>query len=188
MSSLSGSYRLGPDNATLTVRTGTAGAAAKLGHSLEIRVTTWSAQLDLGEDPDAISLSLEVDSHSLRVIDGQGGPKALTDEDRPRIESTISDMIFKGREITFRSSGAREDGSGGVHVHGELNLLGTTGPAEFTLRIDGDGHLSAVAEVAQTAFGIEPYSAMRGALKVKDEVELSVEGTLPPPAPASTDS
>lgn len=181
MSSHSGTYTLGPDNATLTVRTGTDGVMAKAGHSLEIRVAAWSAQLELGEDPAATTLSLEVDSHSLSVIDGVGGPKALTDEDKVKIAQRIDEKIFRGREIRFRSTGAHADGSSSVHVHGELNLLGATGPAQFTLGIDADGHLSAVTKVAQTAFGIEPYSAMMGALKLADEVEISVDGTLPRP-------
>ncbi len=179
MSSPSGSYTLGPDNATLTVRTGTAGAMAKAGHNLEIRVGAWSAQLELGDDPTAMALSLEVDSSSLSVLSGHGGPKALSDDDKVKIKKTIDDKMFKGREISFRSSGAHADGAGDLHVHGELNLLGTTGPAEFTLKIAENGQLSAVTEVAQTAFGIEPYSTMLGALKVRDEVEIAVDGRLP---------
>ena len=179
MSSHSGSYTLSPDNATLTVRTGTAGAMARAGHNLEIRVGAWSAELTLGEDPAATVLTLEVDSHSLSVISGAGGPKALTDDDKVRIKKTIDDKIFKGREITFRSTSAHEDGSGGLHIHGELTLVGSTGPAQFTLKLGDDGHLNAVTEITQTAFGIDPYSAMLGALKVKDEVEIAVDGTLP---------
>lgn len=181
MSPRSGHYSLGPDNATLTVRTGTAGAMAKAGHNLEIRVAAWSAQLQLGDDPGATSLSLEVDSRSLSVISGAGGPKALTDDDKVKIKRTIDDKMFKGREITFRSAAAHQDPSGGLRIHGELNLLGRTGPAEFTLKLADDGHLSAVTEIAQTGFGIEPYSTMLGALKVKDEVEIAVDGTLPVP-------
>jgi polyisoprenoid-binding protein YceI len=174
-----GSYTLGPDNATLMIKTGTAGVMAKAGHSLDIRVAAWSAQIELGEDLAAIELSLQVDSHSLNTIDGTGGPKALTDEDKVKIDQRIDEKIFQGREISFRSTGAHADGSGSVHVHGELNLLGTTGPADFTLTIDEGGHLTAATEVAQTAFGIEPYSAMMGALKLADEVEISFNGTLP---------
>ena len=40
-----GSYTLGPEQATLTVRTGKGGAAAKAGHNLQIEVTSWSAAL-----------------------------------------------------------------------------------------------------------------------------------------------
>ena len=38
-----GRYRLGRDNATLSVLTERAGAAAKAGHDLVIRVTSWEA-------------------------------------------------------------------------------------------------------------------------------------------------
>ena len=38
--------RLGPENGTLTVRTGRGGAAAKAGHDLVIEVERWSATLD----------------------------------------------------------------------------------------------------------------------------------------------
>ncbi len=181
MPSHSGSYSLGPDNATLTVRTGVAGAMAKAGHNLEIQVAGWSAQLELDEDPAATSLALEVDSRSLQVINGHGGPKPMTDDDRARIAQNITDKVLKGGEISFHSTTVHEDASGGLHVHGQLNLMGTTGPAEFTLKIDDDGHLSAVTEIVQTAFGIEPYSAMLGALKVRDEVEIGVDGRLPRP-------
>jgi polyisoprenoid-binding protein YceI len=179
MSSHSGSYSLGPDNATLTVRTGRTGAAAKAGHNLEIRVSSWSAKLELGEDPSATALTLEVDSRSLKVLAGSGGMQALGDDDKANIETTIDDEVFKGGEIAFRSSAAHDDGNGGLHVHGELNLLGKTGPAEFTLKIADDGSFSGAAEVVQTQFGIKPYSALFGTLKLKDEVEIDVAGTLP---------
>jgi polyisoprenoid-binding protein YceI len=179
MSSHSGRYNLGPDNATLTVRTGRTGAAAKAGHNLEIRVAAWSAQLELDEDPAAVSLSLEVDSRSLKVLAGSGGMQALGDEDKANIETTINDEVFKAREIAFHSTSVHDDGSGGLHVHGELNLLGRTGPVEFTLAIAEDGHLSGSAEVVQTAFGIKPYSALFGTLKLTDEVKIEFDGRLP---------
>lgn len=154
---------------------------ARAGHSLEIRVNVWSAQLGLTDDPIASSLSLDIDSRSLSVIDGSGGPKPLTDEDRLKITETINDRILQGQQITFRSTSVRARGSDTLEVHGELTLLGRPGPVQFVLTIDGDGHLAATAQITQTAFGIEPYSAMRGALKVKDELLIEVDGQLPPP-------
>lgn len=174
-----GSYRLGPGDATLTVRTGTAGPMARAGHSLTIAVADWSAQLELSEDPAASSLSLTADSASLQVVDGHGGPKPLTDGDKPKIEATINDRILKRSRIEFRSSAVREEGDGSLWIEGELTLLGASGPAAFSLAIDDDRHLSGAATIAQTAFGIEPYSAMMGALRVSDEVTIEVDGRLP---------
>jgi len=49
----SGVHRLGPHNATLEVRTGRTGPAAKAGHDLVLHVTSWEATLEVGEDPAA---------------------------------------------------------------------------------------------------------------------------------------
>lgn len=180
MSSHTGSYSLGPDCATLKVKTGKTGAAAKAGHDLDIRVSTWSAQLELAADPGASSLSLSADSRSLRVLAGSGGMQSLGDDDRANIEKTIDDEVLKGGPISFRSTAVHAGaGAGMLHVHGELNLLGRSGPVEFALRIDDDGHFAAAATVVQTAFGMKPFSALFGTLKVSDAVEVSVDGTLP---------
>ena len=40
-----GTYRFGPDNGTLSVRTERTGAAAKAGHNLLLHVTAWEATL-----------------------------------------------------------------------------------------------------------------------------------------------
>ena len=44
-----------------------------------------------------------------------------------------------------------------------------------------DGEVSGSARIKQSRLGIKPYSALFGALKVADEVEVSVEATLPAP-------
>ena len=52
-----GTYRLGPDNATLSVRTERAGAAAKAGHDLLMHVTAWEATLVVGDGPADVAAS-----------------------------------------------------------------------------------------------------------------------------------
>ena len=183
MSSRTGSYALGPDSATLTVKTGKRGAASAAGHNLEIIVSVWSATLVLAADPAASKLSLTADSRSLRVIAGSGGMQALGEDDRLSIQQSIDDDVLKGGPISFESTkihsaadhgGAAED----LHVHGELNLLGHTGPLEFTLKLDDAGHLTGTATVVQTKFGLKPFSTLFGTLKVTDEVEVSFDGTV----------
>jgi len=65
----------GPHNATLTVHTTRAGAAAKAGHDLTILVERWHATLT--DD----GLVFEADSSSLKVIEGHGGISSLDDDD-----------------------------------------------------------------------------------------------------------
>ena len=49
MSIQAGTYRFGPDDGTLSVRTGRTGAAAMAGHNLLFHVTAWEATLMVGD-------------------------------------------------------------------------------------------------------------------------------------------
>lgn len=175
-----GTYKVGPDNATLQVKTGREGKAAKAGHDLVIDVTSWEATLDVGEDPGQVSLELDADPNSLRVREGIGGAKPLGDDDTSEIHGTIEDDVLKGEPIEFRSTEVEEAGDGDrLRVRGDLTTAGNSNPVEFELSVGSDGGISGSATVKQTDWGIEPYSALFGALKVKDEIEVVVEASLP---------
>ncbi len=176
-----GRYPLGRDNAKLSVLTERAGAAAKAGHDLVIRVTSWEAELVIAEDPAFSSMELTADATSLRVVKGTGGMQALREDDVDNIEQTINDEVLMRQDIRFRSTGVRTDPGGGVmHAEGDLTIVGVTQPIAFELVIDDAGALNASAVVTQTTWGMKPYSALFGALKVKDEVEVVLEGQLDP--------
>lgn len=172
-------HRLGPADATLSVRTGRLGAAAKAGHDLLIEVTSWQATLDVGTDPEETSVELTADATSLRVREGSGGMQALGSDDKANIEQTIDAEVLGRRDIAFRSTGAiaAPDGSS-LGVQGALTLAGTTHPIAFDLVLGDDGALSASAVVTQSEWGMKPYSALFGALKVADDVEVVLEGHL----------
>src|SRR5688572_19213595 len=104
MSLPAGTHTLGPENGTLSVRTGRTGAAAKAGHDLLIHVAAWEATLDVGEDPAQTSIELDVDPTSLRVREGTGGMQPLGRDDKASIETTIDDEVLKGQAIQFRST------------------------------------------------------------------------------------
>jgi polyisoprenoid-binding protein YceI len=165
-----GSHKLGPSDGTLSVRTGRTGAVAKAGHDLRLEVTAWEATVDAGR------IELTADATSLRVREGTGGMKALDDGDRANIETTIDDEVLKRAPIVFRSTQVDET-PGGLRVQGELTLLGRTAPIAFDVAVDG-GTLTTEATVKQTDFGIKPYSALFGALKVADEVKVELEARL----------
>jgi polyisoprenoid-binding protein YceI len=174
-----GTYRLGPDNSTLSVRTGRTGAAAMAGHNLLFHVTSWEATLVVG---DASAVELNADGGSLRVIEGTGGMQSLGEDDKIDIQKTIDDDVLKRQTVTFRSTQVQpSDGGNGLTVAGDLTLLGTTRPLTFDVAATEDGKLSAVAVIKQTDWRIKPYSALFGALKVVDDVEVSIDAS---PAPA----
>ncbi|HEX7301017.1 MAG TPA: YceI family protein [Solirubrobacteraceae bacterium] len=174
-----GTHKLGPENGTLSVRTSRTGAAAKAGHDLLIHVTAWEATLEVGEDAAPTSMALDADATSLRVREGTGGMQSLDDDDKANIQKTIDDDVLKRRGIQFRSTGVEPAGDGTIGVQGELTLGDKTGPVAFDLAVGDDGSLSGSAVVKQTDWGIKPYSALFGALKVADEVQVAIDAKLP---------
>ncbi len=175
MSLQAGTYRLGPGSGTLSVRTERTGAAAKAGHNLLIDVTAWEATLAVGAET---TMELTADPASLRVREGSGGMQSLGDDDKADIEKTIDAEVLEGQAITFRSTAVQGAG-GGFSVQGELTLAGATRPIAFELAAGDDGRLHAVAVVKQTDFGMKPYSALFGALKVADELQVELDAALP---------
>jgi hypothetical protein len=142
---MDGTY--GPHNATLTVRTGRGGAAAKAGHDLLIEVTRWEATV-AGD-----RVTVTADPRSLKVREGTGGMKALDEDDRRNIEQTIDDEVLKGQPIAYRD--------------GELELNGRRHPLSVALTETGGS-----ATIRQSDWGMKPYSALFGTLKVADEVSV----------------
>jgi hypothetical protein len=61
-----GVHRLGPDNASLRVKTYREGLAAKVGHDVVIEVTRWEATVELAES----KVELSADPRSLEVRGG----------------------------------------------------------------------------------------------------------------------
>jgi polyisoprenoid-binding protein YceI len=177
-----GTYRLGPEHGTLSVKTGRSGAAAKAGHNLLIYVTSWNATIVVAADPGASSAELEADGASLRVHEGHGGMQALGADDKASIVQSIDEEVLRRQGIVFHSTSARPTADGrGLHVEGELTIVGRTRPVAFALELDDRGTLVGGCVLKQSDWGIKPYSTLFGALKVVDEVEVAIESALPAP-------
>ncbi len=144
------------------------------GHNLLLHVTAWSASVTFADG--SASITLDADSSSLVVIEGSGGMQALGDDDRASIVQTIDEEVLRRASISFRSVVASRSPSG-VAVEGNLTIGATTRPAAFAVTVT-DGVIAASATIRQTNFGIKPYSTLFGALKVVDEVEVSLTGTI----------
>jgi polyisoprenoid-binding protein YceI len=153
--------------------------AQKVGHDLIIDVSEWAATVEVGDDGTPTSVSFEADPRSLDVLEGHRGVKPLTDSDRADIRSTIDEKILLGQPINF-SSNAVEVADGRLVVHGELTIAGSTRPATFELELGDDGRVTGTLPVTQSEWGIKPYRAFMGALKVRDTVEIVLDARLPP--------
>src|SRR5262249_28953323 len=175
-----GKHELGPEAGTIRVETKRQGAAAKAGHDLVLELGSWRGTLEAGQDGAPLTLELSADPASLHVIEGTGGVMALTEDDKVEIKRTIEDEVLGSQPIRFQSTKVEPfDDRLRLRVSGELTMNGNTHPLDFALKIGPDGRVSGQATVIQSDWGIEPYSGLFGALKVRDEVEVIAEASVP---------
>ncbi|MGH2840697.1 MAG: YceI family protein [Solirubrobacteraceae bacterium] len=168
-----GTHKIGPDNGTLTIKTGREGAAAKAGHDLTLEATSWDGTVDVGDSP---SVQLNVDPSGIEVREGKGGAKALDDGDKQDIKKSMSDKILGSSKISFESSEADLDSG---NVKGDLSVAGQSKPISIPLNVGDDGTVSGSVTLSQSDYGIKQFKALMGALKVADTVEVQIEAKLP---------
>jgi polyisoprenoid-binding protein YceI len=152
--------------------------AQKAGHDLVLDVTSWEATVTIDDD-GRCSVELNADPRSLHVREGHGGAKPLSDKDRADIRKNIDGKVLKGQAITFRCSDVSLNGAGTVPVTGEVTMAGTTRPVSFELEVGADGCVKGSVPLTQSEWGIKPYTALMGALKVRDDVEVVLDARLP---------
>jgi polyisoprenoid-binding protein YceI len=168
--------RFHQDNADVLVFIFKEGLLSAVAHDLKIRVTRFSIHVD--EETRAIEATF--DAASLRVVtamkDGAEAHGALSDSDRRKIEENIANDVLhatKFPEIRFSSTSVEEDEATGYRVRGQLTLHGKTHEVAFATRTDGEGQVAEV-KIHQPDFGVQPYSAMLGTLRVKSDVIVRV--------------
>jgi polyisoprenoid-binding protein YceI len=180
MAMASGRYRLGPDSGHLLLRTGREGLGSRVGHDLTIEVTDWSGQVDVPDTgPADATVTARIELASLTVREGTGGAKPLTDQDRRDIVDNARRTLGVDRHpaATFESQQVVVGSDGGT-IRGTLTLHGTAAPVEVRVTAVGPDRYRGSAVVRQTAYGIKPYSAFLGALKVRDNIEVEIDVDL----------
>lgn len=171
-----GRHQFGPENGRITLRTSRDGLVAQAGHDLRIDATRWSGELVVGADLSPTSLDVTVDLGALVVREGTGGIKPLTDRDKREIAVTARKVLAADRypDATFTATSFEPSGDGGT-ITGALALAGRSRPERLEVSQTAPGRYSATTYIRQTDFGIKPYSAFLGSLKVSDAVKVEVE-------------
>jgi len=181
MAILAGRHHLGTDRGRIVLTTLRDGLAAQAGHDLTIEAARWSGELVVGDDLAPASLEVQVDMGSLVVKEGTGGVKPLSDRDKREIAVTARKVLTADRhpEATFSASSFEPASGGGGVITGTLTLAGRSRPLRLSVVSPQPGEYRATTSVTQTDFGIRPYSAFLGSLKVRDSVGVQVEVSLP---------
>lgn len=154
---------------------------AKLAHDLILTATSWQGTLNVDADnPSASSASLAIDARSIEIIEASGGVKGLSDKDRRDIGKNIDEKVLqtdKYPELRFESTSV-SGSEPNFNVAGNMTIVGTTRPVNVALNVAGTT-VSAKTSISQKDFGIKPFSAMLGAIKLRDDVEFELTVELP---------
>ena len=167
----------GPDRAECLVYTFKEGLLSTVAHDLELRVTAFAIEVA----DDARSLEARFDARSLRVERNMhagrpGSPPSA--RDRETIEANIAGDVLEARdfpEIRFRSTAITREGTQAI-IEGTLTLHGRTRPITFRA-VEESGRWVTEVHLHQPDYGIRPYSALLGTLRVQPAVMVRV--TLP---------
>lgn len=162
------------------------GLLSPVAHDLKLRVGAFSIDLDQAPGKP-LSVKARFEASSVKVAcavrGGQEMEGSLSAKDRDEIDRSISQEVLESArhpEIRFESRSVTPE-VGGYRVEGTLTLHGVSRPLSFRVRT-AQGRHSIEIPLEQTDFGIKPYRALMGTLRIKSGV---VVRTWVPAAPAA---
>lgn len=160
-----------PDNARVEVLTFKEGLLSPMAHDLCIRVTAFDIEIEDGRVEGHFDLSSLIVVSALE--DGEENRGALSAGDKKKIQKAIrNDVLHTQRypECVFEADlHDLED----EQVAGELELHGEEGEITADVQTQ-DGGVCVSVKVHQPDFGIKPYSAMLGSLRIRPDVIIRV--------------
>jgi polyisoprenoid-binding protein YceI len=147
------------------------GLLSRLAHDLKLQVERFSIEVD----DETRRIDATFDPTSIQVVcarvDGRDDPSMLSAGDKKKIhDNVVKDVlrVKKHPEIRFQSTNVVARGEG-YAVDGTLHLHGKAHGLQASIRADGPRWLTEV-RLHQPDWGIKPYTAALGALKVKPDV------------------
>ncbi len=173
-------YTIDAKESSFWVFVGKSGFLSGLAHDHEIGVKSFTGRVVVPEAGAAGgALELDIDARSLVVLD-----KKVSEKDRTEIFNSMHQDVLesaKHQKITFKSvavSDVKQTGdnaysftlTGDLTLHGVTKRIATPVTATITPQ-----QLRAVGKytLKQTDYGVKPYSAAGGTIKVKNEVVVN---------------
>lgn len=167
------------DNAECFIYTFKEGLLSKVAHDLKLRVQRFEIRWEDGE------VKADFDPESIVVVNamkrGRDNPGALSTSDKAKVIENMRRDVLKTRRfptIQF-SAGSLSQSEQQVVINGYLELTGKQRPVRVVARRSGQ-HWDVEVPVHQPDFGIRPFKALMGAIKIKPQVKvvlrLPVEG------------
>lgn len=178
--------KLNPQTSTFLVHTQTEGLLSALAHKRTIEATQFSGTIIYNEEDLTKSrVELLIETQGLSPAD-----KTLSKGDREKITENMRDSIMADTFPTMHfGSQTVVPNSKGIRVAGDLRMKGNARRISLDValeKINNELRSSGEFKVRQTDFGIQPYSALLGTIRVADELRFEFRSscTLPQKEPA----
>ncbi len=163
-------------------------AATRLGHSHGIEGRLASGAFTLGGTGELVFDMTTFTADTAQARQYVGLPKAFAASDAQKVTANMrgGDVLDVGRfpkatltisEVT--PAGGQKAGEPGTYrVAGRFTLHGVTQPVAFDATVEapdrpGTLHVRGSFAIQQTAFGITPYSAVGGLVRIADQLDIS---------------
>jgi hypothetical protein len=148
------------------------GLLARAAHDLHLRLDAFTATLD-GEQ-----LNAEIplfDLHLLGPVEGGATrPERYDAARRAEVEATMRDQILRLHDHpTATFDGRATPRAGGFGVDGTFHLAGARAPLTFAVCTENGVH-RATFELAPSRWGIRPYRALMGTIRLADRVRIEL--------------
>lgn len=149
------------------------GLLARLAHDLRLTLGRFELTLERGElrgvfDPS--SLRVDGVAHGERV-----DPSALSAGDKQKIEHTIAhELLTVAQHPRIELQGKLGQLDGQFELAATLSLRGVSQSLRIPLRLAADG-MTASVELTPSRYGIPPYKALGGAIRLQDRVLIRVQ-------------
>lgn len=158
------------------------GLLARLAHDLRLSL----ARFEIRREGTALSGRFWPDTLRVDGVVGKDGRvdvDGLSASDKAKIQRNITDEILltaRHPEIAF--SGALAPGG---LLDGRLTMLGKAAPVRTPVRVEG-ARLRAEFTLVPSQWGIAPYKALAGAIKLQDRVIVALDLPADPEAGSDT--
>lgn len=167
--------RFDENNAECLVFTFKEGMLSAIAHDLKLRVGRFTIDAEADASGEGGQLTATFDPASLQVVcsmkDGAERHDQISDGDKRKITQSISDEVLhptRFNQVKFVSSKVT-----GERVEGKLTLHGVERPLTVNSRREGERHVAEI-DLTVTDFGIKPFTAALGTLRVKPTVRVRI--------------
>lgn len=155
------------------------GLLAKLAHDLRLSIPAKITSAPEGK----LNVALQLDQLQVDGVMRQGALQAseLNDGQRADILKNAHESILesaKHPQVVVTGQASKQDAQT-ISFRGELSFKGKTQPISSIAKLEG-GVWRAKLEITPSTFGVAPFKALAGAIKLKDRWTIELEhDTLP---------